>query len=112
MTITESNVTKVISVTSGVYWVVVGLLLWSDYRSGDWMGKLGWWVAIMLFTGTCGRAFWAMLAPSVVRYFRSGSSKRGLRKLSEWAWCFSTIPMVLLCFGCLCLLVYYRVTER
>ena len=42
MTITESNVTKVISVTSGVYWVVVGLLLWSDYRSGDWMGKLGW----------------------------------------------------------------------
>ncbi|MEK7951533.1 hypothetical protein [Luteolibacter soli] len=111
MTITESNVAKVISVMTGVYWAVVGLLLWCDYVSGNWMYKGGWWIAIVLLTGTCGVAFWTMLAPLAMRSFRGSSSKRGIRKLGEWAWCFSTIPMVLLCFGLVCTLVYYRITE-
>jgi hypothetical protein len=111
MTITESNVSKVISVATGAYWALAGLLLWSDYLSGDWLDKGGWWIAIVLFTGTCGLGFWAMLAPSLIRSFRYGSSIRGLRGFGRCVWFFSTLPAVLLCFGMLCLLVYYRVTE-
>jgi hypothetical protein len=111
MTITESNVLKVTSVMTGIYWVVVSLLFWIDYRSGNWMEKGGWWIAIILFTGTCGLALWAMLAPSVIRSFRAGSSIRGIHELGWRVWHFSTIPMVLLSFGFLCLLVFYRITE-
>ena len=111
MAITESNVTKVIAVTTAVYWVAVSLLFWSDYRSGDLLEKGGWWIAIMLFTGTCGMSFWAILAPFVIRSFRAGSSIRGIRERGWRVWHFSTIPMVLLSFGFLCLLVFYRITE-
>lgn len=111
MRITESNVPKVISVATGIYWLAAGLLLLGDVRTGEWMGKLGHWVGIVLLTGTCGVGFWLRPAPVVLRSFRAGTWGRGPRAWGRGIWCFSTIPVVILCFGMICTLVYFRITE-
>ncbi|MCW1887730.1 hypothetical protein OKA04_23535 [Luteolibacter flavescens] len=109
--ITGANASKVVSVFTGIYWALEGPLLLADCLTGGWFSKGGWWVAIMLFTGTCGTAFWAMLALPLIRSLRAGKSPRGVRGLGRMVWCFSTLPMVMICLGLLCVLVYFRMTE-
>lgn len=111
MTITESNVSKVISAATAVYWLCAVSLLWSDWRSGNWLYKGGWWMTIVLITGTAGMGFWVMVAPPLIRSLRSASGPTRPRSVAKYTWCLSTLPVVVGCFLFVCLLVYYRVVE-
>jgi hypothetical protein len=111
MTITAANISKVISAATGCFWALVGLVLWSDLRSGDWLQKGGLWIVFVIFAGTCGMGFWVMIAPLAIRALRENLRPQSLAAWGKAFWCFSSIPLVLLCFGFFCLLVYYRLTE-
>lgn len=110
-TITSTNVTKVISVATAIYWALAGLVLWSDLRSGEWLQKGGYWILLVLLTGLCGAGFWGMLAPMAMRVFKANWRPFTLKKLASGFWYLSTIPVVLLCLGLVLLLVYYRISE-
>lgn len=107
MTVTAANAPKIISVATGLYWVFAAWVMWGDMRSGDWLNKGGSWIGLVLLTGLCGIAFWAMMAPAAVRAFRSGPRPFSLWRLGMIVWCLSTVPVVLFCLGLFLCLVYY-----
>lgn len=111
MTITPANVSKLLSVTTACFWIVVGLVYWHDVRSGNLMQKDGLSIVVIYFTGTCGPVFWAMIAPSTLSAFRNHAKPIGAGAWAKAFWCFSSAPVVFLCFGLYCLMVYTRITD-
>lgn len=109
MTITPTNVSKIISIATGFYWVIAGLLVWNDCRSGLWLEKGGAWILVIYFTGIGGAGFWGLLAPIVSKALQGDLKPRNIRSLGKFLWCFSTLPLVLLCLVMDCLLVHDRI---
>lgn len=111
ITITSANAPKVVSIATAIYWATAGWLVAGDLISGNWMKKDGGWIGLVILTGFCGVGFWSMLAPATIRAFKAKLRPFRATTFAEAVWCFSTVPLVLICFSLVLLMVYYRVAE-
>ncbi|MCW1913922.1 hypothetical protein OJ996_10070 [Luteolibacter sp. GHJ8] len=111
LTIISANATKVMSIATAAYWAFAAWIMIGDRISGNWMTKEGLWIVLVLLTGFCGTGFWVMMAPLLIKVFRTTDRPYGARELGKAFWCLSTLPVVLLCLGLVLLLLYYRIIE-
>lgn len=108
MTVTGENALRVGCWGATAFWLVVLGSAVHDFSIPGMNGKDGWLNVVVILAAFCGTAFYLMIAPPVVRLWRSNSAGHPARRWSQFVWALSPIPLILMAVA----LVLYVIATR